>query len=821
MGKNLYYCLLVSGCLWSLFSGRVFGEALFIERFDYENGELGAASSNRWAPTTSDARNPNLNVMEGRLVWDFTGPMAEPVNNGYYGATLSQTSINTGKLYAYFDLEVTEAPIGTESTAGIFFTLWNGGGGNRARTFIAAVPDGEGGIVADRFRLGITKQSGSRFDAVYYPLDWAEGTQLTVLVKSDFDAETVTLFVNPETETDTSVVAIDGTFLGIQGVAVRHRDESEPGNNIGVFRVDNIAVTETFGDFEAPPDLPPSRLAVAGVPGGGISVNWTDNSNREAGFRILRKAAGEIEFTPVSMIGTNRTHYLDLDTIPGVEYNYRVIALSDSELISNTSTTARSFDAPGMPAPVMLSLMEARNLAIFTFESEPGVVYEVEESTDLQHWSPTRQLQGDGGGQLAFLLQPGDAGRNFARVASRETSVPSGSIGLTEPFQTPQNNVGSTFNLNDYGATPGNSEDDDALAIQAAFAAMSFGDDLLIGSGDYHLKSTVTVPDGISLKGNLSEVPVFKTMGIDTAFKIDAGRKDVTLWGLSISGEDLMLDYGVFIGEPNGSQVQRVWLNELQIQNFNKRAIQVRSAKHVKIEDCHIQNALQLGGGGFGYGIALNDSNNNNNWVTDCFIGPVIRHGVLIQYSAHNNLIEKNTCFETTEDAYDLHGEDEFGNELRFNLAYWDGDSSTVGSPSGFGVGNTGATHDNSGPGNWIHHNEVRGYQIGIEVIQESHIQFLDNNQLTANADSGIKIHNGSGNSVYIRGNDIEGSKVGIQASRSLGLVIDGNTISGNETGILTTGDIDDYRILENDLRGNGTAKTLGSDAGEYVGNQE
>jgi hypothetical protein len=183
--------------------------------------------------------------------------------------------------------------------------------------------------------------------------------------------------------------------------------------------------------------------------------------------------------------------------------------------------------------------------------------------------------------------------------------------------------------------------------------------------------------------------------------------------------------------------------------------------------------------------------------------------------------VENNTCFETTEDAYDLHGEDEYANELRFNLAYWDGDSSTVGSPAGFGIGNTGATHDNSGPVNWIHHNEVRGYQIGIEVIQGSHIQFIDGNLLRDNADSGIKIHNGGGNSVIARGNTISGSANGVQATRAAGLILTDNTISGNNTGIVTTSDITDYIIINNDLRGNAAAKELGSDKGEYENNSE
>ena len=805
----------------TLCMGSLSGEALFVERFDYENGELGAASSNRWAPTTSDAQNPNLNVIEGQLGWDFTVPVADPVNNGYYGATFSQASISTGKLYAYFDMEVTEAPIGTESTAGIFFTLWNGGGGNRARTFIAAVPDGEGGIIPGRFRLGVTKQSGSRFDAVYYPIDWPEGNQLTVLIKSDFDAETVTLFVNPETETDTNVVAIDGAFLGIKGLAVRHRDESEPGNNIGVFRVDNIAITETFGDFKAPPDLAPSRLAVAGVPGGVISVNWTDNSNSETGFRVERREESFSEFQSLGVVDPNRTHFMDGFVIPGTEYVYRIVALTETELESSESGVAQIFTDPGpFSPPVVKPGNQAGNLSL-DFEVSPEVIYVVEESSDLKNWGILKGFRTDSAEAQNVVLEPGELGRTFARLAASQYSVPTSSIGLTEPFQMPNNGNGSSFNLSDFGATTGDSTNDDATAFVSAFGAMSSGDILTVPAGEFHLKSSITVPSGLVVRGVEGELSILKTIGVGDAIRIASGSQDITISDLVIIGEDELLNHGVFVGESGGVAPERVWLNRIRIERFNRRAIQLRNAKHVQVEACRLLNALQLGGGGFGYGVTLNDSNNSNNWVTDCFIGPVIRHGILIQFSAHNNLVDGNTCFETTEEAYDLHGEDEYGNELRFNLAYWDGDSSTVGSPSGFGVGNTGATHDNSGTANWVHHNEVRGYQLGIEVIQGSHIVFIDGNTFTDNATTGVRIHNGSGNSVYLRGNDIRGSEFGIQATRSYGLVVNDNIIFGNDIGISTTSEIDDYKILNNDLRGNGTAKELGSDAGEFVGNLE
>lgn len=798
-----------------------FGDALFLERFEYDNGELTQASSRRWSPTTTDTANPNLEVLDGQLAWDFTGQLADPVNNGYYGAVFATSAISSGSLYTYFDLEVQEAPIGTVNTAGIFLALWNGGNGYRSRVFIAAVPDGEGGIVPDRFRLGITKRSGSRVDAVYYPADWAEGTILTVLVQSDFEAETVKLYIDPQAESDTHAVASDGAFLGMRGIAVRHRDESREGNNIGVFRVDNIAVTQTFGDVEAPPDLPPSTVVAYGVPGGGISVNWKDNSNNESGFRVDRRAVGDSDFATIAEVDANRMHYLDASAAAGTEWEYRIVALGDTELSSGWGRRVRSYeDPPPLTAPVLTTKREDGGL-LLGFPAIPQVTYEVQESSDLENWKLFKYLQADSAVELSALMEAGESGRRFARVAATRLSLPPLKIGLTEVFAMPENGTGRVFNLSDFGATPGVSDDDDAIAVRSAFAAMAFGDVLEVENGNYHLKTTVTAPTGMTLRASSAGEAVFYPVGISTAFRISPASHDVTLDGFAIMGTDGLLSYGVDVGQSNQRGPERVWLKDLRIEGFARHGIRLRSTKHVKVENCRILNATNLGGGGHGYGVELDGSGSHNNWITGCRIGPVIRHGVLLQYSAHNNLVENNTCFETTEDAYDLHGEDEYANELRFNLAYWEGDSSLVGTPAGFGVGNTGSTHDNSGPGNWIHHNEVRGYQIGVEVIQGSHVQFIDSNDLQDNAVAGIMIHNGGGNSLYLRRNTISGSRVGVRATRSAGFVAEGNTIGGNEIGIMTTSDMTDYRITGNDLRGNGTAKDLGSDAGEYFGNMD
>ncbi len=63
----VYICSLIVGLC------ELSGAALFLESFNYEDGELQAASSSTWAPTDTDDSNPNLQVTGGALQWDFTG----------------------------------------------------------------------------------------------------------------------------------------------------------------------------------------------------------------------------------------------------------------------------------------------------------------------------------------------------------------------------------------------------------------------------------------------------------------------------------------------------------------------------------------------------------------------------------------------------------------------------------------------------------------------------------------------------------------------------------------------------------------------------
>ena len=78
-------------------------------------------------------------------------------------------------------------------------------------------------------------------------------------------------------------------------------------------------------------------------------------------------------------------------------------------------------------------------------------------------------------------------------------------------------------------------------------------------------------------------------------------------------------------------------------------AISVRNGDNVTIEKNTISDALATGDGGQGYGIMIGYPKATNNRVADNVVrGPAMRHGILLQYGTHHNLVEHNTVTRTT-----------------------------------------------------------------------------------------------------------------------------------------------------------------------------
>ena len=85
------------------------------------------------------------------------------------------------------------------------------------------------------------------------------------------------------------------------------------------------------------PPAAPSSLRVSKLGGGG-HLTWTDNSNDEDEFMIMRKE-GNGAYVDLGRVTFNTTQYHDEPLTAGVTYTYMVMAMSDGGQSSSNEVT--------------------------------------------------------------------------------------------------------------------------------------------------------------------------------------------------------------------------------------------------------------------------------------------------------------------------------------------------------------------------------------------------------------------------------------------------------------------------------------------------
>ncbi|NDV62272.1 hypothetical protein G0Q06_07420 [Puniceicoccales bacterium CK1056] len=539
-------------------------------------------------------------------------------------------------------------------------------------------------------------------------------------------------------------------------------------------------------------------LEAIAAPGGSIFLRWEDVTDSETGFLVERKS-GDGAFETVITTPPDNTAYTDTGLLPDTAYTYRVQALvtGDPQASEVSATTLSQWSVPKAEPAMTFTGSDSYS---FGFQGG-GATYTVEESSDLDTWSPTGSpvyLEESESFELSKSLS---AGNRFFRVSTRAYERPT-TIGLSEPFQTPPEPDGEVWDVTQFGASPSNISptNDDAVGIKVAISVAQPGDIIFIPAGTYTLRQELQIPTGLTLRGAGKDQTILVTEGINRAVYVGPRANNIRIEDFAITylGSTEELAFGVYVGSSRtGLNSYRILIDNLRIEKFSIHGVSLRDSNHVLVQNCEILNATNLGGGGRGYGIALNYPTNNNNWIRHNTIGPVIRHAILVQYFSHNNLIEHNLAVDNSEDAYDLHGEDEYANELRYNTA-------SGGDRDGFGVGNTGSTHDRSGPNNWIHHNTVENAAVsGIEVIQGSDVVYIDENTFSG-CRYGIRVHDIGGDHIYIRGNTVQDNNTGISVTSSRWVWMLDNRIEDNTSyGVEIFNDVDDLVDQGNIFSGN------------------
>ena len=202
-------------------------EVVLEESFTYDDGPIVVQAADTWK--NHSGSSAQAEVYEGQLILTQSG--SEDFHAKLAGEPYKKSS--GGTMYASFDVEFTELPIG----GGSYFAHFRDDGfGYRAR-IIAQTTGAEGGA----FRIGAS----------------SKGKQSTALVENDLHLDTVykvviamslvdastTLWIDPDDDAAGGVTTTDnGSAVDVTGFAFRQA------KNIGAMLIDNLKAGTSLGD---------------------------------------------------------------------------------------------------------------------------------------------------------------------------------------------------------------------------------------------------------------------------------------------------------------------------------------------------------------------------------------------------------------------------------------------------------------------------------------------------------------------------------------------------------------------------------------------
>jgi endonuclease/exonuclease/phosphatase family metal-dependent hydrolase len=203
------------------------------DSFDYPNGSLITVSSGTWVHHSGSV-DGQVQVSGGRGL--LTGNDSEDVNAGFTPAG--------DTLYAGLTIRFTALP----SSEGNYFCHFKSSGSTYRPKIYASTSGAPGG----EFRLGISNGANSPPNQVL-PMALQLNTDYRLVFRYTVSSPSGTLWVNPASEADPSVTALD-TASSATMVAFALRQSG----GIGALEVDDLIVATTFNEVvtEAPPQAP-------------------------------------------------------------------------------------------------------------------------------------------------------------------------------------------------------------------------------------------------------------------------------------------------------------------------------------------------------------------------------------------------------------------------------------------------------------------------------------------------------------------------------------------------------------------------------------
>ena len=326
---------------------------------------------------------------------------------------------------------------------------------------------------------------------------------------------------------------------------------------------------------------------------------------------------------------------------------------------------------------------------------------------------------------------PGGNATTVRSLATTATAVPPGNPGLREADGTvhviPTPAAAPTIvNVVTRAAELGKSIDladnsnNDQAAIDAVLANVSAGSTVYFPNGTYNVSTIALKKSGVHILGQSRDGAIIKSslsltgsaMSITGLHDIVVGHLTFTSTWAGTYSTDTVNNNQSAGGPQNmiatGKNTYNVTIDSIVCEKFDRMCVRIGGGSHdILVKSSIARNATDVGGGGAGYGFVITgdshmDASTNpvlGDPLKDTYfvkfdnnttVAPYIRHGVIVQYWAHNNLVTNSHFDGTRLDSIDLHGEDEYANEITNNPV-------TNSQRAAIALGNSGSTHDKTG----------------------------------------------------------------------------------------------------------------------------
>jgi hypothetical protein len=234
---------------------------LLDEPFSYLDGPVTVNSGFRWSKHSGF--DFQTQVTSGQLRLSST--QTEDINAVLIGGPYAPASGKT--LYAGFTVNFSTLPGG----AGEYFAHFRQVNGDfQARLFATTIS-----VPPGFFHLGIANDTGNVTNAAMFPMELSPQTKYVVVIRYDVTSGISSLWVNPRSENDTSVVASDTPDIGPIG-SWAFRQSGTATGSMGSLSIDDLRIAFSFADA-----VPGYRLRIRRV-GPSLHISWPAAATDEA-----------------------------------------------------------------------------------------------------------------------------------------------------------------------------------------------------------------------------------------------------------------------------------------------------------------------------------------------------------------------------------------------------------------------------------------------------------------------------------------------------------------------------------------------------------